>query len=429
MSKRNGVVVAVFLVLIVIVIYSVLVPRRPRVTDRQEGDLKSRLEKLRSLPYTSVTPDTVDTKESGVRVHQHDAAYEGYNIYCSRISPHVYLMDMEGRHVHTWGYGQGRPWQTVHAVMLDNGDIIVLGKSKYARTVLKLAWNSNVLWEINASAHHEIALLPDSTFYVFARSARKHRDLWVEFSSIVRLSPSGGEVERWSTYDHLQEIKEAFDQRSFLDTILDSLLASGDSLGTRESIPGKVHVLANRGDARLFDYFHPNTITILPDTPLGRKDKRFSAGNLLVCFRNVNQIAILERNTKDILWAWGEGILQWPHHPTMLDDGNILVFDNGVERQYSQIVELNPETEEIAWEYVADPPESFFSFSKGSAQRLPNGNTLICDSDNGRAFEVTTAGGIVWEWLNPQTKDGHRVVVYRMERLAPEMVEPLLENP
>jgi outer membrane protein assembly factor BamB len=147
----------------------------------------------------------------------------------------------------------------------------------------------------------------------------------------------------------------------------------------------------------------------------------------MLCFRNVNQIAILERETKSILWVWGEGELQWPHHPTMLDDGNILIFDNGVGREYSQVIEVDPTTGQIVWRYVGNPPQAFYSFSKGSPQRLPNGNTLICDSDNGRALEVTAEGETVWEWYNPaKTEDGKRIVVYRMTRLSPESVEPLL---
>jgi outer membrane protein assembly factor BamB len=176
----------------------------------------------------------------------------------------------------------------------------------------------------------------------------------------------------------------------------------------------------------LYDYFHLNTITILPENPLGERDTRFRAGNLLVCFRNVNQIAVLDKETKRILWVWGEGVLEWPHHPTMVENGNVLVFDNGVRRKSSRVLELDPVTGDVVWEYAADPPESFYTYEKGSAQRLPNGNTLICDGDNGRAFEVTRDGEMVWEWLNPATRKNHRVQLYRMTRLPPETVTALL---
>jgi hypothetical protein len=176
----------------------------------------------------------------------------------------------------------------------------------------------------------------------------------------------------------------------------------------------------------VYNYFHMNTISLLPETPLDAVDSRFRAGNLLICFRNVNQIAILAEGTKEILWVWGEGVLEWPHHPTMLESGNILVFDNGVRREYSKVIELNPVTETVEWEYVGNPPESLYTYTRGSAQRLPNGNTLISEGDRGRAFEVTKEGEIVWERLNPMTSEGNRVQIYRMMRLAPEVIEPLL---
>jgi hypothetical protein len=141
----------------------------------------------------------------------------------------------------------------------------------------------------------------------------------------------------------------------------------------------------------------------------------------------VNQIAVLKKGTMEILWVWGEGELELPHNPTMLENGNILIFDNGTARKYSRVIELNPLTEAIEWQYTGDPLESFFSSTRGSAQRLPNGNTLICESNDGRVFEITTEGEIVWEWYNPSLVDEHRVQVYRMLRYPPEMFDPLLK--
>ena len=37
----------------------------------------------------------------------------------------------------------------------------------------------------------------------------------------------------------------------------------------------------------------------------------------------------------------------------------------------------------------------------GSARRLPNGHTLICEAMRGRIFQVTPNGEIVWEYVNP----------------------------
>lgn len=78
-----------------------------------------------------------------------------------------------------------------------------------------------------------------------------------------------------------------------------------------------------------FDYFHINAITVVPPASLQDPDSRFQAGNLLICLRNINQIAVLEKGTYRLLWSWGEEELQWPHYPTMLESGHILLFDNG----------------------------------------------------------------------------------------------------
>jgi Arylsulfotransferase (ASST) len=96
--------------------------------------------------------------------------------------------------------------------------------------------------------------------------------------------------------------------------------------------------------------------------------------------------------------------------------GHILVFDNGNNsvnynprkkdgRPNSRVVEINPLDNSIAWQYTAEmsnrPTWSFFSHYISSAQRQPNGNTLICEGSNGRFFEVTRSGEIVWEYINP----------------------------
>jgi len=248
----------------------------------------------------------------------------------------------------------------------------------------------------------------------------------VRFDEIAHLSSEGAEIDLWSSRENLEHLKETLDQGPFLDNVVDSLIAGKVALDTLHSVPGRLGMERLGRGVVVYDYFHMNTITILPDTPLGRRDPRFAAGNLLTCLRNVDQIAILDRASKQVVWSWGEGVLEWPHHPTMLDNGNVLVFDNGAVRRYSKVIELDPVTGNVAWEYVAEPPGAFFTPQKGSAQRLPDGNTLICEGDRGRVFEVTMEGEIVWEWYNPEIKDDRRVVLYRMTRYPPEMVEPLL---
>jgi hypothetical protein len=389
-----------------------------------EDELKARLDKMRSLPYTSVTDDKASGDLSGVVVYDRERAWPGYNLLFDRLQTRAAFLDMEGNVVHQWSDIQmgERGWQ--HGIFLESGDVVTFVQDM---ETVRLDWNSVVLWKKTRPVHHEVCELPDGTFYVIGRKMETYRDLLVKFPVMIHIDGEGVEIERWSTYDHIEEMKEAFDTRSFIDTILDKLLAEGRESAVAESL-GARSLLLEEMNIEVYDYLHMNTISLLPDTPVGRRDSRFAPGNLLICMRNVNQIAVLEGDTKEILWVWGEGEIEWPHHPYMLESGNILIFDNGVRRGHTRVIELNPLTEIIEWQYVGDPPESFFSETRGSAQRMPNGNTLICESDRGRVFEVTREGEIVWEWHNPNLVEGHRVQVYRMLRYPAEMVEPLLRK-
>lgn len=160
---------------------------------------------------------------------------------------------------------------------------------------------------------------------------------------------------------------------------------------------------------------------MLPENPFGKSDKRFQKGNLLICLRNVNLIAILDKDTMGVVWGYGPDQLDRPHMPVMLPTGNIVIFDNGIHRKYSRLLEINLLSKESVWNPGA-PEKGFFSALRGSAQRLPNGNTLICESDKGRVFEVNLSGSIVWEFWNPDMKGNSRKTFYRFIRLSEESV-------
>jgi hypothetical protein len=121
--------------------------------------------------------------------------------------------------------------------------------------------------------------------------------------------------------------------------------------------------------------------------------------------------------------------------------GNILVFDNGGLagfgsllpglppfwpvnfRDYSRAVEFDPITYEKVWEYTNETDQranggdrKFFSWFISSVQRLPNGNTLIMEGADGRAFEVTREGKTVWEYIMPRTYASFPAWVYRAYR-------------
>ncbi len=104
------------------------------------------------------------------------------------------------------------------------------------------------------------------------------------------------------------------------------------------------------------------------------------------------------------------------------------MFDNG--RETSRVLEIDPARGEIVWDYS---PGNFFSKIRGGSQKLPNGNVLVTDSQNGRAVEVTQAGEVVWEYFTTDldTDGTSRGALYRMTRLPIERLArrfPSVEN-
>jgi hypothetical protein len=369
------------------------------------------LDQLRAIGYVDFATDLAQSEAHGVVASDPSRISPGYNLYVERTERRAHLVDNTGEILHTWQHPGDVTGQWEHAVMFPNGDLVAILKF---REVLRLDWDSKLIWRRQLDVHHEIATAPDGSLYVLSRDIRNYRGLQVQFPIVVHLTGAGELLDEWRGIDHLNEIQRWLEPRFLLDTLLDQLEDRGEMEAYLESHRDR------------YDYFHSNTITVLPETPLGEHDPRFRAGNLMLCLRNVDQILILDAEDMQIVWSWGASELEHPHHPTMLDNGNVLIFDNGTRRRYSRVIEVDPASGEIVWQYVADPPEQFFSEQKGSAQRLPNGNTLICQGDSGRSFEVTPGGEVVWDWRTQVNQEGHRAALYRMLRMEPHDVDPLL---
>ena len=335
----------------------------------------------------------------GVTLHKPEKCDDGYRLYSSRNSEQARLIDLDGSEVHRWEYPQGHSWH--YAEMQPGGSLIAIIKDVM---ILELDWNSNLLWKAELRAHHDFARLANGNTIVatrremcnpFTGEGKLHCDVLVE------LTPRNEAVWQWEVERRAQE----------LGRMVPLLMPPSTDFG---------------------DWPHVNTVEVLPDNPTAEKDRRFRAGNLLICGRHIDAIWIIDRDTDEIVWAWGPGELAGPHMPTMLPSGNILLYDNGNNtasevRGYTRVIEIEPIGGRIVWQYRADPPESFNSPARGSNERLPNGNTFIAESDPGRCFEVAPDGEMVWEFRNPDFNDaGRRAALYRVCRHDRAQVDRLI---
>jgi len=117
-------------------------------------------------------------------------------------------------------------------------------------------------------------------------------------------------------------------------------------------------------------------------------------------------VYVVDKESKDIVWEYGgdyRGGISGGHEASMIPKGlpgagNILVIDNGsIEHKgESFILEINPQTKKLEW--VFDIGKGFFTGTRGSVQRLPNGNTFISEDNTGRILEVTRDSEIVWQY-------------------------------
>jgi hypothetical protein len=133
-------------------------------------------------------------------------------------------------------------------------------------------------------------------------------------------------------------------------------------------------------------------------------------GNILASLRSVSAVVIISRKTGEIIWHLDSTVVAQQHCASELEDGSILVFDNGTFRHhesatYSRVIQVSRKDKSIIWEYRDPHPMTFFTPFMGGAQRLENGNTLITEAAFGRIFEVTEKKEIVWEYVNPDFAD------------------------
>jgi len=129
-------------------------------------------------------------------------------------------------------------------------------------------------------------------------------------------------------------------------------------------------------------------------------------GLVLMSLRTTSGVIGVDKTSGAVQLHIPPTLVSHQHAPVPLDNGHILVFDNGNFRTgahvaYSRVLEFDPHDMRIVWQYADETANLFYSPFMGNAQRLPNGNTHITESSTGRLFEVTPSGDVVWEYVIP----------------------------
>jgi hypothetical protein len=365
-------------------------------------------------------------------------AYEGYTLITSMNADKTYLIDMLGYVVHTWEHKTKPPG--LHFILLENGHILgntgtgmaqAPGESEQKPTenangqvgagnngklslggaatgLIELDWDGNVVWEFEppseGTVHHDFVRLANGNTLCNAwekisyeeaiaggRRADQTTEKGVATDVIYEIDPKGKIVWKWSAWEH-----RGMNSKSHLD------------------VNYITYVLPEHAQNNT-DWTHFNTVDY---DPIGDR--------ILVDSRELGELYIIDHKTGEIIYRWGnpsaygagaaptlttpgEQILFGPHDAKWIREGlpgagNILIFNNGWARppiNYSSVIEMDPNTGKIVWEYKAGSPTSFYSDHISGAQRLPNGNTLICSGMSGHLFEVTPGKEVVWEYINP----------------------------
>jgi hypothetical protein len=402
-------------------------------------------------------------------VHYDERASDGYTLFSPRRSKKTYLIDIHGNVVHTW---ESRYPSPNSAYLLKDGSLLrpavkernrVFAQAGGSGIVQKLGWIGDLLWEFEYSSdqvqlHHDIEPLPCGNVLMIAweyKSAEEAitagRDpvlledgLWPDH--IIEVDPgTDAIVWEWHVWDHL--IQDQFPDKENYGVVADH--------------PELLDINHSQGKV-LTDMNHINAIDYHPELDL-----------ILLSVHKTNEVWIIDHSTTtaeaaghsggksgmggDIMYRWGNPQV---YHTGDADDrqlflqhdarwipeglegaGNILIFNNGHRRvrPFSSVVEIVPRVNldasyaavpgdafgpsEPLWIYTAENPEDFYATNISGAQRLPNGNTLICDGPGGTIFEVTRDGEVVWMYVNPFAGHGPRgeqYQVFRAHRYAPD---------
>jgi hypothetical protein len=418
------------------------------------------------MTYPSIYP-------TGTTIYNPEKCWNGYTIFQAK-EVGALLIDMNGGEVRLWKGFHGMPNRLLpggHLIGSSGERNTAYGMQDYVDLV-QVDGEGHVVWRFNryefiedpgeepqwmARQHHDYQregnpvgyYVPDmdpvvegGNTLMLSHKNLKNKDICDKpllDDVIIETTWDGDVVWEWICSEHFEEFGFSEEARNILFRD-PNMRPAGGGMG---------------------DWMHINSLSLLGPNPWYDKgDKRFHPENIIWCARETNITAITDKETGKIVWKIGPeynssealkalGWIIGQHHAHMIPrglpgEGHILVFDNGgwagygapnpgsptglknALRDYSRVLQFDPTTLEIVWQYtpqeagLVHPVDSnrFYSPFISSAQRLPNGNTLITEGSGGRIFEVTHAHEIVWEYISPYWGQLFNVnMVYRAYRV------------
>ncbi len=368
--------------------------------------------------------------------HADSRAAGGYTLITPVSFDSVLLIDERGEVVHSWSVPGFQPG---YGYLLPNGNLLVRGQPPVQVTVgepagkadilLELDWDSNVVWRWeHPTFHHDMYRLPNGNTLAI---------IWKVLPEEIAKQVKGG-----MSPDQLAELQN---DKEFFSFVLQGLGVGGRPRLTGMLTDAIVEVnpqgeivhemdvwkhcdpekdILCESDTPL-EWTHVNAVEMAPD------------GDILISCQKLDLILKCSWPEGKLKWRWGgPRKISHQHDPNVTPDGNLLVFDNGTHHPLmgrSRVVEVDFNTGDIVWQYQPSPVFSMCSLHISGAERLANGNTLVCEGECGRIFEVDRDGDICWEWISPfvlDFKGVKAVMFFRAHRYAadsPELAGRMLD--
>jgi hypothetical protein len=355
------------------------------------------MSKITSMGYVQGSEEA--RAEAVVTRYAPGKEYGFLTLVVSGHAPGADLIDMDGNVVYSWTCTFDEVWPG-RAVKVETSkyfwrrahlypDGSIVGIFEYLGAV-KLDAQSRVVWAKDNAFNHDISLADDGTIYMLEQKPTKrpavNADLEIMDDHVTRLTPDG----------------DIIDSVSLVDCVLNSPCSS----------------LMDRLLLETADIFHSNTVKVIT-AEQARAWPAARPGMVLVSLREINTIALIDLAAPKVVW-WSSDITRYQHDPAVTPAGHILVFDNIWCPGRSRVVEIDPRSGGIAWQYTGTPQRPFFSFTCSTVQYLPNGNRLVTVSDAGRAFSLDPDSNIIWEYVNPHRAGANGELIatlFQCERL------------